>query len=67
MDAGLKVTINSDDPGIFNTTLSDEYEVAHKVHQVTLPEFTKLNQVAAEASFISLAKRKSVWIHPLNK
>ena len=67
IDAGLKVTINSDDPGIFNTTLSDEYEVAHKIHQVTGPEFTKLNQVAAEASFISLAKRKAVWIHPLNK
>lgn len=67
MDAGLKVTINSDDPGIFGTTLSDDYGVAHRVHQVTSSEFKQLNQVAAEASFISLAKRQAVWISPLKK
>ncbi len=65
IESGLKITLNSDDPGIFGTTLSDDYEIAHKVHQVTASEFAKLNHVAAQASFIPLAKRNAVWIHPL--
>lgn len=65
MNAGLKVTINSDDPGIFATTLTDDYEVAHQVHKVTRQEFETMNQVAAQASFIPLKKRQSVWPVPL--
>jgi adenosine deaminase len=65
MNSGLKVTINSDDPGIFGTTLTDDYEVAHRVHKITKKEFEDLNQVAAKASFIPLKKRQAVWPHPL--
>jgi adenosine deaminase len=61
IDAELKITINSDDPGIFGTTLTDDYEVAARVHKVSNEEFRKLNQTAFEASFIPLSKKQSVW------
>ncbi|MFS4458580.1 adenosine deaminase [Bdellovibrio sp. HCB2-146] len=51
--SGIRVTINSDDPGIFATTLSDDYEVVHRVHQLTPADFRRCNQIAFEASFIS--------------
>lgn len=61
INAGLNVTICSDDPGIFATTLTDDYEVAHRVHHVTLKEFENMNQLAAKASFIDLKKRQAIW------
>lgn len=65
IDAGLKVAISSDDPGIFASTLTDDYELAHQVHGVTIEEFKEANQVAAEASFIPLPQRQKVWPYPL--
>jgi adenosine deaminase len=67
LEAGLKVTINSDDPGVFGTVLTNDYEIAHQYHGVTEEEFQKINQTAAETSFIPLAQRQSVWAHPLAK
>lgn len=52
MQAGVRVTINSDDPGVFATTLSDDYEVLHRVHGFTKEEFHRCNQIAFDASFI---------------
>lgn len=51
--AGILVTINSDDPGVFATVLSDDYEVLHRVHGFTADDFKKCNQIAFEYSFIS--------------
>ncbi|MGZ3775133.1 MAG: adenosine deaminase [Pseudobdellovibrionaceae bacterium] len=51
--SGILITINSDDPGVFGTTLSDDYEVLHRVHNFTLQDFRRCNQIAFEASFIS--------------
>lgn len=52
MNAGVLVTINSDDPGVFATTLSDDYEVLHRVHGFTAEDFRRCNQIAFENSFI---------------
>lgn len=52
LQAGIQVTINSDDPGIFATTLSDDYEVLHRVHAFTREDFKRCNQTAFVASFI---------------
>lgn len=52
MNAGVLVTINSDDPGIFGTCLSDDYEVLHRVHGFGRADFQHCNQVAFDASFI---------------
>ncbi|MFM6929409.1 MAG: adenosine deaminase [Bdellovibrio sp.] len=53
MEAGVLITINSDDPGVFATTLSDDYEILHRVHGFTAEDFRRCNQVAFQASFIS--------------
>lgn len=52
MNAGVLVTINSDDPGIFATTLSDDYAIAHEFHNFTIADFKTCNQTAFQASFI---------------
>ncbi|MNY43014.1 Aminodeoxyfutalosine deaminase [compost metagenome] len=52
MNAGIQITINSDDPGIFATTLSDDYAIAHQVHGFTVADFRKCNQTAFNASFL---------------
>lgn len=52
INAGVLVTVNSDDPGVFATTLSDDYEVLHRVHGFSTADFHRCNQIAFDASFI---------------
>ncbi|MCX7977934.1 MAG: adenosine deaminase [Bdellovibrionaceae bacterium] len=59
--SGVKITINSDDPGIFGTTLTDDYFVLHQVHGLGLEYFRQMNEVAAAASFISEGEKNRVW------
>lgn len=58
---GIAVTINSDDPGIFATQLSDDYEVLHRVHGFSAADFARANDVAATASFIPLEEKQKYW------
>jgi len=59
--AGVLVTINSDDPGVFATQLSDDYEVLHRAHNFQMAEFDHANDIAAKASFITLEEKQRVW------
>lgn len=52
INQGLLVTINSDDPGVFGTTLTDDYEVLHRIHNFTPEDFHACNQIAFENSFL---------------
>lgn len=61
MEAGVLVTINTDDPGIFNTDMNKEYSALAKHHGFNEKEFRALNQIAATSSFISEEKKKKVW------
>lgn len=61
INAGILVTINSDDPGIFGTSLSDDYEVLHRVHNFTRADFARANEVAIAKSFIAKSKIQKVW------
>lgn len=54
---GVLVTINSDDPGIFGTTLSDDYQVLADVHSFTESDFKKCNQTAFDHSFLKDKQR----------
>ena len=58
MQAGIMITVNSDDPGVFATTLSDDYQVLHETHEFTTEDFKRRNRIAYEYSFIS-EKEKS--------
>jgi adenosine deaminase len=56
-DAGVLVTINSDDPPMFNTTLSNEYRTAITKFGFTPKELARLSLNAAHASLLPLDKR----------
>lgn len=49
---GVLVTINSDDPGIFHTRLSDDYEVLNRVFGFNVKDFANCNEIAKKFSFI---------------
>ena len=66
MEAGVPVTLNTDDPGVFNTTLLDEYSNLEKLHGFTEAEFNHINDIAAAASFIPLEKKQAVWPRKIN-
>lgn len=57
----VAITVNSDDPGIFASTLSDDYEILIRHHGFTKKDFERVNQTAYQASFIHENKKKRVW------
>ncbi|MBX3021030.1 MAG: adenosine deaminase [Bdellovibrionales bacterium] len=60
-DYGVLTTINTDDPGIFNTNLNREFRIAHQIQGLSHEELEKCSQIAAEHSFIPISKRRKVW------
>jgi adenosine deaminase len=57
MDAGVAVCVNSDDPGMFNTNIVDEYVALAKYHNFSEEDFRRCNHTAFEASFIPQEKK----------
>lgn len=56
-DAGVKVTLNSDDPPFFATTIGREYEVAADMG-FSDDEIREMTQTAIEAAFVDEPTRK---------
>jgi len=50
-EAGVNVTLASDDPGLFNCTIGGEYEVANKDFGFSMAELKDITLAAIEASF----------------
>jgi aminodeoxyfutalosine deaminase len=50
-DAGITITVNSDDPSMFNTTLNREYEVAAELLDLDTGGVIDLARAAVRASF----------------
>jgi adenosine deaminase len=67
MENDVPVTLNSDDPGVFNIDLTNEYQVLHDLHGFTEAEFDRINDTAAAASFISYKEKQRVWPRPINR
>ena len=61
LDYGILTTINTDDPVIFNTNLNREYRICRELIGMTEAELERCAHIAAENSFIPLAKRAKVW------
>jgi adenosine deaminase len=60
-DAGVAVTVNTDDPGIFGIDMNHEYRVAHELLGFSEKDFIECNETAYKASFISDDKKSKVW------
>lgn len=63
MTLGLRVTINTDDPSISDTTLTDEYMVVMLTMGTTLEQIKRTIITAAEGAFLPLDEKKElvVW------
>jgi aminodeoxyfutalosine deaminase len=58
--AGVTVTLNSDDPGMFDTTLGREYRLAHDAFGVSPHGLAGLARTATHASFAGTATKQRV-------
>lgn len=59
-DAGVKVTLNSDDPPFFATTIGAEYEIAADRFGFAPDELRQLTRNAVTAGFLTAAERADV-------
>ena len=50
-DAGVKVTVSTDDPPFFHTSMTREYEALSRAFGWTETDFAELNQNALAAAF----------------
>lgn len=60
IDAGVKVTISTDDPPFFHTDMTYEYETLAKTFGWSTDMFSKLNKTAANAAFCDEATRLKI-------
>ena len=59
---GLNVTINTDDPGISQICLSDEYQLVCEVFGISHSQLCEMTVAAARAAFIPHAERETLAI-----
>ena len=59
-DAGVKVTVSTDDPPFFHTTMTDEYEMLSRTFNWGEDTFRALNIAAADAAFCTAATRTRI-------
>lgn len=52
-DSGVKVSVSSDDPGLFLKEINDEYDALYTHLNFNLKDFIKMNYWALEHSFLS--------------
>ncbi|AQZ49400.1 adenosine deaminase [Martelella mediterranea] len=57
-DAGVKVTLNSDDPPFFHTSLAREYEAARDEMGFSTDEIDMMTRTAIEAAFVDEPTRE---------
>ncbi len=60
IDAGVPVTLNSDDPGMFDTTLGDEYRIAHDALGLSRDELVTVARHTVKASFATEPVKRSI-------
>ena len=65
-DSGLMVTLNSDDPAMFESDLENEYRLAHDSFGFTLEHLRELAANSIEASFLP-APRKVALLHQIEQ
>ena len=58
--AGAVVTINSDDPPMFGTTLNREYEIAADLLSLDAPGVAALAKNAVRASFMPSGEKRAL-------
>ncbi|STX29817.1 adenosine deaminase [Legionella beliardensis] len=60
MDAGITVSLNSDDPPFFGTNLGNEYEKVQQLYQFSQEKMHDFTRMAIKAAFLDEAKKKQL-------
>jgi aminodeoxyfutalosine deaminase len=58
--AGVPVTLATDDPGMFHTSLNDEYLRCHQAFGLTAADLTELARTGARAAFCPETTRRAI-------
>jgi aminodeoxyfutalosine deaminase len=58
--AGVPVTLATDDPGMFHTSLNDEYQRCHQAFGLTAADLAELARTGARAAFCPPATRRAI-------
>ncbi len=59
-DAGVKVTVSTDDPPFFRTTMTHEFDMLHRTFRWDADDFAVLNATALEAAFCDADTRAKI-------
>jgi adenosine deaminase len=65
LEAGVHVSINSDDPGLFGIDLCHEHEALRRELGFTAAELGHCNDLAAAHSFLPMEVKQKVWPRPI--
>ena len=60
LEAGIKISINSDDPPFMSTTLAQEYQRVQEAYQYSDEIMNKITTMAIEAAFVDEPTRKEL-------
>lgn len=60
LDRGYQVTLNSDDPALFKTSLNKEFQTIEKVFGLKTAEIAQLSINAVDGSFLPLEERSAL-------
>ncbi|WP_298441676.1 adenosine deaminase [uncultured Ferrimonas sp.] len=66
VEAGMCITLNSDDPGVECTTLSKEYQLAHDEVGLTAAQLAQIQRNGVQAAFLSDGERQQLLESKLN-
>ncbi|MBE8168482.1 MAG: adenosine deaminase [Shewanella sp.] len=65
LDAGVLISLNTDDPGVSNITIAHEYQVAYSEIGLSKSELAQLQRNGIEMAFLSDAERKTLYASKL--
>jgi aminodeoxyfutalosine deaminase len=60
IDAGLRVSVNTDDPGMFATDLTTELTIAHELHAMSATDLLNMQLDTLDASFAGSKTRLAI-------
>ena len=60
LDAGVAVTLNSDDPAFFDGYVGDNYVAAQQTFRLTDADMVRIARTSLEATFLPAAERRDL-------
>lgn len=62
LDAGVLISLNTDDPGVSNINIAHEYDVAHKQLKLTKAELAQIQRNGVTMAFLSDSEKRALYM-----